>query len=76
MKKNNIQIFADNIKSIRKTHKLTQIQMAKKLRIGLKSLRLLEKVSLPPRLSADILFVIYDEFGIFHKDMFDKLYLS
>lgn len=46
--------------------------MAKLLGIGVGSLTKIEKGELPQRLSANIIYRIYKEFGIKPSDQFDK----
>jgi DNA-binding XRE family transcriptional regulator len=71
-KETEIMIFCENIKSIRKTNKLSKKEMAKLIDIGTKSLTLIENGRLPPKLGCDVLFEIQKEFGIAPKTMFSK----
>ena len=71
-KETEIMLFCENIKSIRKTNKITKKEMAKLIGIGTKSLTLIENGRLPPRLGCDVLFEIQKEFGIAPKTMFSK----
>lgn len=64
-----IQIFCQNIRTLRKATGLSIKDMAKRLRIGPKTLSSLERGILPPRLSCEILFRIEDEFGVKPRDM-------
>lgn len=59
-----IEIFCENVKILRKRHGLSQKEMAERLHIGTRSLALLEKGKMPPRLNAEILIWIYRNFGI------------
>lgn len=38
--------------------------------IGVKSLKLIESGSLPPRVSVRVVYMIYENFGILPKDIF------
>ena len=67
-----IQTMGKNIKKLRKTNKLSQVEMAKKLNIGVKSLSKIEKGILPPRLSTSVLIEIYFHFGIRPSDLFNE----
>ena len=71
-KETEIMLFCENIKSIRKTNKLSKKEMAKLIDIGTKSLTLIENGRLPPKLGCDVLFKIQKEFGIAPKTMFSK----
>jgi len=62
--------FCENVRFLRKKYHLTQKEMAKDLKIGIKSLRALERGEIPKRLSCDILFSIHERFGILPKDQF------
>lgn len=64
-----IEIFTHNITWLRQHHKLSKTKMANILGIGLKTLNQLERGILPPRMTIDVLFAIYDHFGIspFHQ---------
>ena len=63
-------IFFENIRYLRKKHRLTQKQMAEILGIGIKSLSLIERGILPPRLSGAVLLRAEEYFKIPLKDMF------
>ena len=65
-----INKISKNIKKLRKEHGLSQKEMAQKLGIGSKSISMLEKGILPPRLSATVLIRIYQTYGIKPSDMF------
>ena len=71
-KETEIMLFCENIKSIRKTNKLSKKEMAKLIGIGTKSLTLIENGRLPPKLGCDVLFEIQKEFGIAPKTIFSK----
>lgn len=75
-KETEIMLFCENIKSIRKTNKLSNKEMAKKLGIGTKSLTSIENGQLPPRLGCDVLFEIHKKFGIAPKTMFSEITYS
>ncbi len=53
-----------NISYLRKKHRLTKKEMARRLGIGVGSLAKLEKGIVPPRLSALIILFAYQEFGV------------
>ena len=71
-KETEIMLFCENIKSIRKTNKLSKKEMAKLIGTGTKSLTLIENGRLPPKLGCNVLFEIQKEFGIAPKTMFSK----
>lgn len=64
-----IQILCENIAFLRKENHLSKKEMATILNIGVQSLTKLENGELPPRLRVDVIFHIYDRFGI-HPQMF------
>lgn len=68
--KTELLIFCENVKRLRKIHKLSKKEMAKKLGIEVKSLSLIESGTLPPRLSCKVLFRICYYFKVKPKDMF------
>ena len=68
-----IQNFCGNITLLRKYHGFSKRKMAKKLGIGLWSLNKIENGELPPRLSSNVLFAVYESFGILPSQMFDLL---
>ena len=71
MKNNDqIYIFCENVRRLRKNSNLTKTEMAKRLKISLRSLALIENNILPKRLSANILCKIYLEFNVRPSDMF------
>ena len=57
-------ILGKNLLTIRKRNQLTQIEMARILGIGIRSLRNLEHGILPQHLTCDFLFAVYSQFGI------------
>lgn len=57
-------IFMENITWLRKTHGISKTEMAKLLRISVKSLNRMEQGEMPPRTSAKVLFRAQDAFGI------------
>ena len=69
-KSKNFLYFSYHIQRIRKEQKLTQREMAGRLGIGVRTLSMIEKGILPPRLSCAIIFRIQDQFGIHPKDLF------
>ena len=56
--------FCENVKFFRERYGFSQTEMAKRLGIGVKSLRKIENGEVPPRLSCIVLFTIQREFGI------------
>lgn len=64
------QNFFENIRVLRAEKGLSKKEMAKRLRIGLHSLNLLERGVLPPRLDCLILYYIHREFGIRPAELF------
>lgn len=68
--KDAIYAFCENVRRLRRKSNLTKAEMAKKLNISLYSLSLIEKNTLPERLSASIIIKIYSEFKILPKDLF------
>ena len=67
-----IDIFLHNIVWLRKHYGLSKKEMAKRLGIGLWSLNKIEKGELPPRLHCDIIFAIFQNFGVPFADLFDQ----
>ena len=66
-------VFFRNVAFLRKKNGLAKKDMAKLLGIGVGSLTKIEKGELPQRLSANIIYRIYKEFGIKPSDQFDKI---
>ncbi len=62
------EIFANNVKWIRKTYGISKKKMASLLKIGIGSLNKIENGEMPPRLTIEIFFIIYKFFGIHPKD--------
>ena len=67
---NEIIVFGYNLKKIRMDNGLSKVKMAQRIGIGIKSLIMLEKGILPPRLGASVLIGIYREFGVLPSEMF------
>ncbi len=67
------EIFMFNVTRLRKRHGLTKKEMAKTLGISVGTLNKIEKGELPPRMSVEIVFNIYQHFGIHPKNQFVKL---
>lgn len=61
---NDAQIFCKNVRYLRIKNGLTQKRMAQIMGIGVSCLRLLESGSIPPRMSCEILYQLYDTFLI------------
>lgn len=70
--KKDLETFGTNILALRKKHNLTQRQMARKLHIGVLSLRRLEHGTIPPRMTVEVLYYIYKEFGVSANHMFQE----
>lgn len=68
-----IQILCENIAFLRKENHLSKKEMAAILNIGVQSLTKLENGELPPRLRVDIIFHIYDRFGILPQALVSQL---
>ncbi len=69
---NEIESFCTNILALRKKYNLTQRQMARKLHIGVLSLRRLEHGTIPPRMTVEVLYYINMEFRIGADQMFQE----
>ena len=65
-----IAIFCENIRRLRAMHGLSQKEMAKRLGIGVHSLSLLENGILPKRLGCDVIYLLYQQFGMTPDNMF------
>lgn len=61
---NEVEIFCNNVKLLRKNNSLTQKEMAKICNVGVKSISNIEKGILPKRLSASVLFSLHSHFNI------------
>ena len=72
MKKDEIQIFCDNIKILRRHNKLSKTAMCKIMRIGIRSLNSIEKGILPPRISCEVLIRACNYFSVLPKDMLSE----
>ncbi len=70
---NEEMIFCKNVKILRLKNNLTPMEMAHICGIGVKTLSLIEKGIIPPRLSVSILVSISNYFRIRPYDMFDKV---
>lgn len=56
--------FCENIRYLRKIYGLSQKEMARRLKISVYMLRLIEKGKLSPHLSYKVLYTIEDVFGL------------
>lgn len=65
-----IRTFCENIRYLRKKNGLSKKEMAKKLSIGIKSLNSIGSGIIPKRVTVDIIYAIYENFGILPKDIF------
>ena len=68
-----IAVFGENIRKLRYRENLSKQKMAKRLGIGVQSLSLIESGILPKRLSACILYRIYQEFNITPSGIFSPI---
>ncbi len=64
--------FIHNVKWLRKHYCLSKKSMAMFLKIGVGSLNKIENGEIPPRLSVEILFNIYNHFGILPQDQLSR----
>ena len=62
--------LALNLYLIRKKNSLTQKEMAKRIGIGINTLRQLEKGNIPSRVSVGLIFNISNEFNIEPHELF------
>ena len=62
--------FCSNIRYLRKTHGLTQAQMADIMGVGISTVRLLENGTLPKRLSYVVLFPLCEYFDLSYDALF------
>ena len=69
------QVFCKNVKKLRENYGYSKLKMAKILGIGIKSLSLIERGILPPRLKCEVLIRIANHFGISPSDMFTQIKL-
>ncbi len=65
-------ILCDNIRLLRERAGLSQREMAKRLGVSIRSISMLEKGSVPKRLSCEILFKLHLKFGINPTDLLKK----
>ena len=68
-----VQIFMQNVTWIRKKNGLSKKEMAEILGISVFSLNKIENGILPPKASVEIIFRIYDRFGVNPVSQFAKL---
>ena len=64
--------FCDNVRLLRRRAGLTQKEMAKRLGVGAVSISMLEKGTVPKRLSCEVLFRLALEFGASPTDLLKK----
>ena len=62
--------FCNNIRYLRKTHGLTQAQMADIMGVSISTVRLLENGTLPKRLSYVVLFPLCEYFDLSYDALF------
>ena len=65
-----IIIFGENVKKLRKQNQMNQRDFASKCDIGVGSLRLIERGVWPKRMSVKFIFSLYYEFGVKPSKMF------
>ena len=70
--KEQLLILCDNVRFLRKREGLSQKEMAKRLKVSVRSISMIEKGIIPDRLSCEIIFNIYFEFGISPNDLLKK----
>ena len=63
-KVNELECFCNNVKYLRMKHGLTQSEMATRLQISVRSLRIIEHGTMPPRLGVEVLFTLSESFNI------------
>lgn len=63
--------FLNNVLWLRKHNGLSKKEMAKKLNISIKTLNKIENGELPEKLSVEIVFDLYEHFGITPKTLFE-----
>lgn len=63
-------IFSKKVIHLRKKYGYSKKEMAHILGIGIASLNKVENGEIPPRMTVDVLFRIYDHFGVSPKEMF------
>lgn len=68
------EIFCRNVAWLRQTHGLSQKEMARRLHIGVGSLRQLEQGRLPPRMGALVFLHIHKAFGLPPAMLFQPQY--
>lgn len=65
-------IFCQNIRYLRKTHRLTQKRMAEICGVSVSTLRKLEDNILPPKISVRTIFNISNHFGLLPGQLFSR----
>ena len=65
--------FCRNIAYLRRTHNLTQAQMARIMGVGVHSIRLLERGILPKRLSYMVFYPLCDYFNLSADALFTPM---
>ncbi len=65
-------ILCDNIRLLRERAGLTQKEMAKRLGVSIRSISMLEKGSVPKRLSCEVIFRLALEFEASPTDLLKK----
>lgn len=72
MGQSDLDIFCENIKWLRAKHNLSKQKMAQMLHISVRTLNRIEQGEVPPRISVDPLYWIYDHFGILPSEILGR----
>ena len=62
--------FCENIRRLRERNKFSLDKMAEDLEISVEELEAIENYRLPETVTVDLVFAIYDKFGILPSDQF------
>ncbi len=65
-------LFCENIKALRQKEQLSKTEMAGKLNISIRSLSMLEKGIIPPRLNPSVVIALLENFNICADDFLDS----
>lgn len=65
-----IKFFCKNLKSLRINNNLSQAEMAKRLKLSVRTLSTIENGKLPFSVKHDVLLRIYENFGILPSEIF------
>lgn len=64
MTKEEIKNFCENIKALRRKYGLSEAEMAKKIGVGVETLKKIERGILPPNLNCEVMVAIFREFHL------------